>query len=208
MQVKQVFFFIAIFLSYFVMAQPGLKGGLNYSNITNTKQVNSSSRAGFHIGGFLSAGNKGIISSRTELIFSRQGYNFETSTNTGNATLDYIILPQLVGINITKFVQLQAGFQFAYLLSAKTDSNRVSSVPGPLMKLNDIYNRFDYGFAAGIEIHPVQGLIIGARANFSLGKLYKEPQPGQVPSVIPDINAKNNVIQVFAGWRFGKKKTA
>ncbi len=200
---KRAIFFALLLFPFSLFAQLGLKAGYNYSSISNAKQINSSSRSGFHAGVFLAPSAKGLISSRTELIFSRQGYNFETGTNTGSVDLDYIILPQLMGINLTKFVQLQAGFQFAYLINAKADSTKATGTANPVSKMTDLYNRFDYGFAAGVEIHPVKGLILGARANFSLGKLYKEPQPGRTPSFIPDIRAKNDVVQVFAGWKFG-----
>ena len=51
------------------------------------------------------------------------------------------------------------------------------------------------------------GLLIGARYNISFGDLYKNMatvNPGETPSFIPKVDAKNNVIQIFAGWRFGK----
>ena len=67
----------------------------------------------------------------------------------------------------------------------------------------DYYNRFDYGFGAGVEIHPYKGLLVGAKYNLSLGKIYKDAQSGQMPS-FSSIDAKNNLVQVFAGWRFGK----
>ncbi len=49
----------------------------------------------------------------------RQGYDYKTSSTTGSVHLDYILLPQLMCINITKFVQLQAGGQVAFLVSGK-----------------------------------------------------------------------------------------
>ena len=68
------------------------------------------------------------------------------------------------------------------------------------------YNKFDYGFAVGAEIHPVMGLLIGARYNISLGKLYKDVETGQMPSFSAS-DAKNNVVQIFAGWIFGNKSS-
>ncbi|MFI5186710.1 MAG: hypothetical protein ACHQF0_08305, partial [Chitinophagales bacterium] len=59
-------------------------------------------------------------------------------------------------------------------------------------------------FAVGAEIHPVLGLLIGARYNISLGKLYSSSATGQPPS-FASIDAKNNVVQIFAGWIFGGK---
>jgi hypothetical protein len=204
------------FIAFFLMATPvfgfaqglgiGLKAGYNFANVTSASSINSSSQSGFHVGIFLAPQNKGVITSRHEFIYSQQGYNFSNGTTTGKVNLDYIIIPQMLGINITKYVQLQLGMQMAYLLNAKADStsqngSSMGSYPGAL----SYYNKFDYGFGAGIELHPVLGLLVGARYNISLGKLYKDAQSGQPPS-FSSIDAKNNVVQVFAGWIFGKKK--
>ena len=189
----------------------GLKAGLNFANVTNASSINSSSRSGFLVGFFISPNSKSILSSRTEIEYSRQGYNYESNSNTGNVNLDYILIPQLMGINITKFVQIQIGAQMAFLINAKADSSTSSGSSGssPYGKLMDYYNKFDYGFAGGVEIHPVMGLLIGARYNISLGNLYKDPSTvmsggsSTPPSFIPKVDAKNNVVQIFVGWRFG-----
>jgi hypothetical protein len=183
----------------------GLKGGLNFANVSSASSINSSSRSGFMFGIFLAPPSKKIISSRTEVIYSKQGYDFKTNTKTGTVNLEYILLPQLMGINITKFLQLQLGAQMALLINAKADStNNSSGIPGAYGSVMSYYNKFDYGFAAGAEIHPVMGLIVGARYNISLGKLYATAQSGQMPS-FSSADAKNNVVQIFAGWSFGKQ---
>jgi hypothetical protein len=187
----------------------GLKGGLNFANVSNAASINGSSRTGFVVGVFYSPPAKSIISSRTEILFSRQGYNFSTGAKDGSVDLNYIILPQLMGINITKYVQLQIGAQMAYLLNAKADSTTGTSMSGPYSSVLNYYNRFDYGAAAGIEIHPVGGLLIGARYNISFANTYKNFDPSQMgsgsstpPSFFPSVNAKNNVVQLFLGWTF------
>jgi hypothetical protein len=70
------------------------------------------------------------------------------------------------------------------------------------------YNRFDYGFGGGLEIHPVLGVLIGARYSLSLNNLYKQNttatsqgQPSYVPSS-GNLNFKNNVVQLYVGYRF------
>ena len=186
----------------------GIKGGINFANVTNASSVNGSNRTGFAVGAFFSPPSKSIISSRTELLFSRQGYNFQSGSKTGSVNLNYLILPQLMGINITKYVQLQIGAQMAVLLNAKADSSASSSGsgPNPYGQLMDYYNRFDYGAAGGIEVYPIRNLLIGARMNISFGNVYKQmtnPEPGgATPSFIPKVNVKNNVVQLFLGLRF------
>ncbi|HMH24149.1 MAG TPA: porin family protein [Puia sp.] len=185
-----------------VFAQIGIKAGLNFANVTQASSINNGSKSGFMAGIFLAPHSKSILSSRTELIYSRQGYNFNTGANTGKVNLDYIVLPQLMGINITKYVQLQLGAQMAFLINAKADSTKgAGSMAGPYGAAMDYYNKFDYGFAAGAEIHPFKGMLIGARYNIGLGKLYKDAMNGQEPSF--KIDTKSNIVQIFAGWTFG-----
>lgn len=185
------------------VAQVGVKAGLNFANVTNASSVNSSSRTGFHAGAFLAPKSRGLFGSRTEIIYSRQGYNYKTNTNTGNVNLDYIVLPQYMTINITKFFQIQLGAQMAFLLNAKVDSSGSSTGNPATAKIMDMYNRFDYGFGGGVEVNPVSGLLIGARFNISLGELYKNPGTAAGAGFIPKADVKNNVFQLFAGWRFG-----
>jgi opacity protein-like surface antigen len=189
----------------------GIKAGFNFSNVTNASEVNGSSRTGYHFGLFLAPSSKSILSSRTELIYSRHGYNYADSNNStsGSVNLDYIMLAQLMAINITKYVQIQIGAQTSYLLSAKADSSRPSTGNASADQAISYYNRIDYGYGAGVEIHPVAGFLIGARYNVSLANLYKQSfsfTPGSPPpSFIPNtssINLKNNVVQLFLGYRF------
>ena len=105
----------------------------------------------------------------------------------------------------------------AFLLNAKADSTNSNNsgipgypsnadLPGPYASMMSYYNKFDYGYAVGGEIHPFKGLLIGARYNVSLGKLYKDLQTGQKPSFTSE-DAKNNVVQIFAGWTFGNHQS-
>jgi len=183
----------------FLFAQIGLKAGLNFANITNANEINNSSRTGYHAGLFLEGPVKKFFSSDTELLFSKQGYSYETNENTGDVNLNYLVLHQFLVLNFTQFVQLHAGAQIAYLLNAKVDSTQISTGDASVDNIIDFMNRFDYGFSGGIEIHPIHLLVAGARINYSLGQLYKEPEGGDVPSFFPDIDAKNNLFQLYVG---------
>ena len=113
-----------------------------------------------------------------------------------------------MAINITKYVQIQLGGQFSYLLNAKADSSQPSTGNASADKILSFYNRFYYGFAVGLEIHPYAGIIIAAKYNISLNNLYKQPSAtgnDSIPSFIPSassINLKNNVVQLSLGYRF------
>lgn len=176
----------------------GLKAGLNFADVTKPGGINADSRTGYMIGAYLSPKAKGLLGFRTELILSRQGYDYKTSTNTGNVNLDYLLLPQLITLNFSKRFQIHAGGQAAFLLNATVDSS--GSNNGSLF---DYFNRFDYGLVGGAEISPIGGFFIGSRINVSLNNLNKElPLGGSSPNFIPKEFVKNNVVQLYAGWRF------
>ena len=202
---RKTILFAVFVLPLLSFGQIGLKGGLNFANVTNASSINNGNRSGFVLGLFLAPQTKSILSSRTEIEYSKQGYSFASGSKTGNVNLQYILIPQMMGINITKFVQIQAGAQMAFLLNAKADStNTNNGMSGPYSSVMNYYNKFDYGFAGGAEIHPFKGLLIGGRYNISFAKLYKDIQSGQSPS-FSAADAKNNVVQLFAGWTFGNK---
>ncbi len=177
----------------------GVKAGLNFANVSNTAGFSNSSRTGYMIGGYISPKAKKLLGFRSELILSRQGYDYKTNSNTGNVNLDYLLLPQLITLNFTKKFQVHAGGQAAFLLNAKVDSTNGNN-SGSLF---DYFNRFDYGLAGGAEVSPISGLFIGARINVSFNSANKEAPPGgSWPGFIPRLDAKNNVVQLYAGWRF------
>ena len=187
----------------------GIKAGFNIVNVKNLRSVSdagSGSRAGFMAGAYLAPPSRGIMGYRSELIFSRQGYDFKTSRVTGDMIMDYILLPQLMTINISKFLQVQAGVQVSFLIKAKADSvSTVSMQPGS-KQVMDYYNRLNYGVAGGIELNPVGGLIIGGRYNTFFGSLTDQYAPGAagLPSFIPrdGRKLKNSLVQFYIGYQF------
>jgi len=184
----------------------GIKAGLNFTNITSASSISNSSETGYQIGIFLDPASKSVLGSRTELLYSHQGYNYATGQTTGKVYLDYIMLAQLMAINITHFVQIQIGTQIAYLLNAKADSTSQSTGNASIDNALSYYNRVDFGFSGGLEVRPFLGIIVGERYNLSLTNLYKMPDiSSENPSYVPsssDLNFKNNLVQIYLGYRF------
>ncbi|HEY4937176.1 MAG TPA: porin family protein [Puia sp.] len=206
---KKIIFVLLVASPGCVMAQFGLKAGLNFTNVTSVSSVSNSNSSGYNVGVFYSTPYSKIIGSKTELVYSRQGYDYSTSSTTGKVNLDYIMLPQYMCINITRFFQVQVGFQMAYLLNAKADSSSTSnsSSSGSYNHIINYYNSFQFGIGGGVEVHPVKGLLVGVRMNISLTNLYKTPDMNssiEPPSFVPEVNVKSNLFQIYAGWRFGK----
>src|SRR5436305_4840188 len=160
----KIIFPIVVLFPFLVQAQIGIKAGLNFANVAKASSINSSSHSVFHVGLLLAPASKKIIGSRTELIFSRQGYNYKTNVNSGNVDLSYVQMAQFMSINLTKYFSLMFGAQTAYLVSAQTDSSNGSN-SSTENKMMSLMNRVDYGYAVGAEVHPVLGLLIGVRYN-------------------------------------------
>jgi hypothetical protein len=160
------------------------------------------------VSGFYATPSKGL-GYRTELIFSRQGFSFDHAGKRQAVAQDYVYMPHLTTFTIAKKVQLQAGGQIGYLLNAKTDSDVAQSKEDEMVKY---MNRIDYGAAAGVEIYPFKGLIVGARYNVSLGsciKSIRKKQPVRRPQCLcplpfnpADFKGKNAVVQFFIGYQF------
>jgi opacity protein-like surface antigen len=210
---KSLLILLIISLPVFVNAQFGVKAGLNFTDVTNVSSVNNHSSSGFNAGIFFTTPYTKVLGSKTELVFSRQGYNYETGSVTGKVNLDYVMLPTYMCINITKYFQIHLGMQFGYLLSANADSTSKSNsgMTGSLSNVSSFYNRFSYSLGGGVEVHPYKGILVGARMNVSLTNLYKIPDMTTIqtttqtpPSFVPDVNIKSNLFQIYMGWTFGK----
>ncbi len=206
---KKTILLLIIAIPCLAKAQFGLKGGWNFTNVTSASSISTSSSSGYNVGVFFTTPYKNVIGSKTELVYSRQGYNYATGAVTGKVNLDYIMLPEYFCINITHFFQIYAGEEMAYLINATADSSN-SSIPGAPAQYNQIinyYNRFQFALGGGVEVHPIMGLLVGARINFSLTNLYSIPSttaPTEPPSFVPTINVKSNLFQIYLGWKFGK----
>lgn len=182
----------------------GLKAGTNWSYLTGSKEgFKPGNKTGFMVGAFYAPTTRTGKGFRSEVIFSRQGYSFDNGGKSTEVMNDYIYLPQLATFSIGKFFQLQAGAQVGVLLNSKASNGAKDSTITGLM------NRIDYGFAAGIELNPVKGFLIGGRYNLGLGKLYKSyeqsnttPSPFPLPFNPDKTDMKNGVVQVFIGYRF------
>jgi hypothetical protein len=185
----------------------GIKAGYNIAKI-NGKAANFSPDAknGFTAAAFYSAGPRSGLGYRTELVFSRQGFEFTDDGKTATVTNDYVYMPHFTTFGIGKFFQVQVGGQLGYLLkSSKAASSETKS-----QDITSFANRLDYGAAAGVEIYPVKHLILGGRYNISFGNAYKRmtessttmPSPFPLPFNPDEVKGKNAVINFFVGFRF------
>lgn len=192
----------------------GIKVGYNYAKLAGSsmQSFNPKGHSGFMVSGFYATGQTGV-GYRSELIFSRQGFSYDDNGKMQNIGQDYIFMPHLTTFSIGRFVQLQAGMQVGYLISAtKTSDQKSTTGTDDQVNVTDYMNRIDYGATGGIEVYPFAGIIIGGRYNMSLGNMYKQdytaPTTGNIPMPSPfpfnpsDVKTKNAVIQIFVGYKF------
>jgi hypothetical protein len=184
----------------------GIKAGYNVAKVTgSTTSYSPDTKNGFMVAAFYSPATKSGFGYRSELVFSRQGFGFDEGGTKNSITSDYLYLPQFTTFGITKFVQLQVGGQIGYLLK----SSKEKSSESKSQDITSFANRIDYGAAAGVEVYPFKGLILGGRYNFSFGDAYKQQPTGTttpIPNPLPfnpsDVKGKNAVINFFVGYRF------
>jgi hypothetical protein len=176
---------------------------VNLFSINGIKSVDLATKnnTGFFMGGHYALPAK-RFGYRTEILFSRQGYDYKTSSQTGGVMLDYLVLPQLTILNITRFFQLYAGAQVAFLLNTKVDSlPGPSSVPN-LEEANDYFSKINYGFTGGLELKPLAGLLVGGRYNLFFNLL--DDEKAVSPFYVPKYggNLKNGMVQLYIGYCF------
>ncbi|WP_267739639.1 porin family protein [Myroides injenensis] len=167
----------------------GVKGGLNFSNLTNFNDA--SSLTGFHIGGLAEIFINEKFSIQPELLYSAQGASvdgpiyadgeFIGIIKDAKLKLNYINIPVMAKYYVWEGLNIQAGPQFGFNVDSKLES----------VDVKDSFKTFDLGvnFGAGYEL-PV-GLFFDARYNVGLTKVNKEGD-----------NVKNGVFQLSVGYKF------
>lgn len=188
-----------------MMRSFAIKLGSSYQYMSSLESFSIGNNFGFFAGAYFQPPTASRFGFRSEIILSRQGYDYSSSRQTGNVMLTYLLLPQLATFRINKFWEMHAGGQAALLLGAKVDSTaNPSSVPN-LEKAGNYFNRLNYGVAAGLEIFPTKNTFIGGRYNLFFD-MYKQKPASSYPPFIPNHsgNLKNGLVQLYVGFRFQK----
>ncbi len=180
----------------------GIKAGLNFARAINSSgNIISSPTTGLVAGVFFQHGLK-ILGSRTELNYSRQGFNYDNNGQNGHVTNDYLALLTMTTLTVFHRVQLQLGTQEGFLVSSKDSNGPGAKGANPI----SAFNRFDFGLAGGIEVYPYTGFLVGLRYNLGLTNLIKRPD-NNIANFVPfyqqytGYNVKNGVFQVFIGYQ-------
>ncbi len=172
----------------------GIKGGPNFANLDVNSSVgdNYKNRTGFHAGAFalIKLTKIGI---QPELLFSRQGSNFQFNSGSGEANFDYINIPIILKLYTVAGINLQAGPQFGFLSGGEVKSTiqGVTSVQAA----KDVYKGSDFALALGLGWDLPFGLTLDARYNLGLSKINDGTNAPE---------SKNQVFQISAGFKIIK----
>jgi hypothetical protein len=212
---KPVLVVVLAFISTSTFAQVrfdlGLKGGLNFANVSASSSIakNYDGRTGYHLGAYAMIKiTKFAI--QPEVIFSRQGQSFSTQTASDlESSFDYFNVPIMIKFYLVGGLNIQAGPQFGFLSSAKGDVVDAANEVTKGKDLTEFVKESDVSLGVGAGWDLPFGLNITARYNIGLSDINKYTN-NSIPlqtSSLGNAQAKNQVFQFSLGYRlikFGK----
>lgn len=172
----------------------GVKGGVNFATITGNDFDSPDSRTSFHLGLITEFPMNDMFSIQAEALYSGQGFkgNFKgTDGDKVEYKLDYISIPVLAKLYITKGFSVEVGPQFSFKINDEFDFNPNSEGGAiNLDKTSYAAKDFEVAVGAGLTFQTEMGLFASGRYNYGL------------TDIIENVNAKNSVFQVSVGYKF------
>lgn len=178
----------------------GLKAGLNYSNIYDSKgdEYDADGKFGAVGGLFLAIPLGQFLGIQPELLYSQKGYRQTGSLLGSNydfkRTSHYLDIPLLLSIKPTNVLTIQVGPQFSYLMKQK---NVFKTGLGTVINENEFDNdnirKNTLGAVVGIDFN-FDRVVFGTRAGWDL-----QNNNGDGSSTNP--RYKNVVLQATLGFR-------
>lgn len=169
----------------------GLKGGVNFSNMTSDYFAENNIKTGYHFGlvAEIPFGDK--FSIQPEILYSNQGTKAKLLMNGGGPisseyNFDYIQIPFLAKIYLIQNLSIEIGPSFNFLVK---DEQKINSAT-----YTDIGENFEFGGALGVSYKLKSGLFGGLRYVNGFTDVYKNESIGQ--------EAKNYSFQLGLGFMF------
>lgn len=179
----------------------GIKGGLNFTNLYVDDVDDNNVLNSFNVGIFGTFPLTESVSIQSELNYSRKGaeltYNNAFATGTAKFKLNYLEVPVLLKLNVTKNLNFHFGPYLAYLINGQvTNESNGGTFDFEDNFDNDDFNKFDYGLSGGIGL-DFNTLILGIRYNYGLQTVGKERNFGGSTYTAPD--GKNSALSIYLG---------
>jgi hypothetical protein len=170
----------------------GLKAGINFATQTTEGSgagVAVSQLLGFNAGAYCNFFILDFLAIQPELLISTRGSDWDDPSYDVKDLLTYIDLPVMVRYQPLKYLNIQAGPQFGYLVKA----SQKDDISGEVSDINEWYDAIDIGLAFGAELNLPFKVNITAR--YVLGLI---PVTNDVEYIEP---WKNNFFQLSVGFR-------
>lgn len=193
---------VAVIVFAFSNAQQtkfGVKGGINLATIAGDIE-NTSSKVGFHVGGFAEFKLSDKFSIQPEVLYSTQGTkekgndygsSGEVSEIELNYKFAYLNIPILAKYYVAEKFSLEAGPQIGFVVSAKGEYTQAGrSEEGDIKK---DYETIDFGLDFGAGYDFTENISVGLRYNLGLTNLLKYAD---------DSKMHNSVFSLSVGYKF------
>lgn len=179
----------------------GVKGGFNMSNLYGSgDDVNDNNILyGFNAGVYATLPISDFVAIQPEVLFTTKGAKLEYSglvDGDAKFKLNYIEVPLLVRVNITKNFNVHAGGYASYLVSSKVTGSGDIEFNEDVNR--DDLNKFDAGIAAGVGV-DFDPISIGVRYNYGLTTVGKERTVLGNTYTFPD--AKNSNLTLYLSYK-------
>ncbi|MEZ4802748.1 MAG: porin family protein [Gelidibacter sp.] len=168
----------------------GLKAGVNFANASGYES-NTASITSFHIGGIMEALYTEKWAIQPEIVYSQQGFDFETEDLKERYRFSYINIPIMVKYFMNKGIFLEAGPQIGYLNTAKL--KRKANDDNEKINIKDAMRDNDLSLNLGVGFQTNSGWSLVGRYNWGLTNLVRKEL---------DQNFKNSVFQISLGYFF------
>jgi len=151
----------------------GAKVGANLSSISfSDSDYSTSSKVGFHIGGFVNYAFDEKLALQPELFYTTGGNTWTVSSTDGEVKTTEIAIPILVQYQVAENIHVEAGPQYNFLLSIEQAIN-----DGDFDDIKEFYKSGYLGLAlgAGYNLETLlPGLKAGLRYTFGLSEINDE----------------------------------
>ena len=183
-----------------VTTEFGVKGGFNMSNLYQSEADDNNVIYGFNAGVYATLPISDFIAIQPEILYTTKGaeLDYNNAFVDGNAKfkLNYIEVPLLVRVNITKNFNVHAGGYASYLVSSKVTGDGDINFDEAID--TDDLNKFDAGLSAGVgvDFNPIS---VGLRYNYGLTTVGKERTVAGTTYTFPD--AKNSNLTLYLSYK-------
>jgi hypothetical protein len=183
--------------------QFGLKAGLNYSNVYDTKgdQFKANAKFGLAGGAFIAIPIGKYLGFQPEVLISQKGFQASGmilgSTYNFTRTTTYIDIPLQFVLKPSEFITLLAGPQYSYLINQRdVFANATTSIAQEQQFQQDNVRKNVFGVVGGFDIN-LKHITLGARVGWDM-----QNNNGDGTSTTP--RYKNVWFQGTVGYKFYK----